>query len=875
MGTVAKKRKHIVVAIVIIALLLIFAWILLQRPHAKTVAIEGYTPLETAGDYKPVQIGEGLLKIAEDEKTILWLDQDTGGIAIEDVASGERVYSVPQDAFEDPKAADDIKKQVGSALLMTYYNIRAQKTIIFDSYTNAVNMNQISYALLKDGTGASIKMVLGREDSALLIPEQISATRFEELKKQVEETTSTRAAKKMASLYLRYTYKDASDEQKSKYPALKDMDIYVLKSSANNKNKEDLEEYFGAAGYTYEQMELDYAELGYVSKTESFPCFKVYMDYRLEDGVVKVDLPAGNIEYDRDSFILTNVSLFPFMAAGKTGEEGYMVLPDGSGSIVPFNNEGTANSVLTTGKTYGPDAADSTIDRGSTYHEFRYPVFGVKTGEHAIFGIVTRGDAVSQINCQVGNISHSYNTAYADFTISQNAQYGSVSFEQAPWIQYDRNGYQGMISLEYYLLSGEDADYAGMAQIYGEYLTKNHVPVEKEENSEVPLMLDTIGTAGNYTRVLGIPGYRNVAVTTYEEATDILHELQNEGINRVGLRYLAWCNGGYYTYPTTKLEPEKKAGSTSDIKKLQKTVDELGGELFMDLNFLTADRRRSFDPTYVVAEDGIRSLFQKQAYYPFFYTPLQMVEGWDWCINPKRVLSYFSDVTKKYQKLGVHNISVGTVGEVLNSNYKKSDYTNRQESEEIVKELLRQAEEQYSSILVDSGNAYALEYANYVLNLPTDNSNYLVESKSVPFIQMALHGEVVYAGNPLNLSENYEKDVLKSIEYGCAPYFKLCATDGALLKNTYIFDKPLYNVEYSEWKDKMIAAYQKINSALSGVTNARMVDHEELEENVFVTKYDNGTQIYVNYTNQDVSCEGVKISAMDYAVVERGAGGHE
>lgn len=875
--TVKKSKHRIVLAIIVIAILVILAWILLSRPKSQTVEVTSYTPGEISGEYKAAKVDatdDKLVKAAADSKTILWFDQSTGGIVIEDVATGEKVYSVPEGAWDDLKASDDIKKQTGSALLLTYYNINSQKATLFDSYTNAVKLNQISYAPLSEGNGISVRMVLGREDSALLIPEQVSATRFEELLAQIESAIDARSANKVKSLYLKYTFEKATDEQKAKYPVLKDTDIYVLKSSATEKNKKDLEAYFKESGYTYEQLEKDYAELEYESKTESFPCFKVTLDYRLVDGVVKVDLPVGSIEYDRDSFILTSIDLFPFMGAGLTGEEGYMFLPDGSGSIIPFNNDGSASTMLTTGRTYGPDAAESISDRGSLQNEFRYPVFGVKSGEHALFGIVTEGDAISQISCQVGNISHSYNTAYPEFIISQNSTYEVIAFEQAPWIQYDKNGYKGNISIEYHLLTGDQADFAGMASVYGEYIAKNRPNTDVEVKESLPMMVDTIGTVGNLTRVLGVPGYRNVEVTSYKEAADMLQELKDSGVDQVGLRYLSWCNGGYYSYIASDIDMERKVGSKSDLKALQAKAEELGSDLFMDLNLMTADSVKSFSPEFIASSDGIRTLFQKQAFYPVMRPSIQKMVSWYYCTNPKKLLSYYKGVNKDYQKLGIPNISVGTVGEVLNSNYKRSDYTNRQESESIVKELMNQIDSQYEKVMVDSGNAYTFATADYILNLPTSDSKFNVEQTSVPFIQMALHGNIVYAGEPLNYSDDLDAAVLKSIEYGCVPYFKVCDAESDVLKKSEINDEKLYNVSYDQWKERMTEAYEKINSALAGVQDAKMVSHEQLQDNLYVTGYSNGTQIYVNYSDTDVNYSGVKVPAKDCTViVKKGASG--
>ncbi len=866
MKKVKLSKLKIFLAVASVAALVFGIWVLVSRPAKETVKLETKTLKEIKGEYKEADPEAEAVKVADDGERILYFEQKTGGLILEDKKTGEKVYSVPVDAENDVKASgSDTKKELGSALLLTYYDIKTQKTVVFDSLTNAAALKQIYWATLKDGSGVGVKMVLGREDSARLIPEQISAKRFEELMQDVEEKGGSATVKKIKALYLSYTSEKATSEQKQKFPALQKTDIYVLKTSATKRNKEDLEKYFKECGYTYEQMEKDYEELEYVSEAEQFPCFKVYMNYVLEDGALKVNIPANEIEYDKDSFILTQLRAFPFFGAGKVGEEGYVFIPDGSGALVPFNEDGRIGTVYTANRTYGPDGTDPKVDRGSTYYEYRNPIFGIKTGDHAIFGIVTDGDANTMICNQVGNITHSYNTAYATFVLSQNATYESYTMEQTPWVQFDRKGYQGMISLNYYLLTGEKADYVGMAETYRNYILANRSK-ERTENTSLPIFIETLGTVGNNTRVLGIPGYRNVEVTSYDEARNILTELNGLGVSNIKLRYLAWCNNGFYTDLPDGIDLEKKAGSKRALKKLEKTADELNSELFMDVRVLTSDLAKGFHPSFIISVDGIRNLFQKQTYYPYFNPTASMVVGWNYCMNPKKVLSYFDMMSKDYGKLGLESISLGELGKVLNSNYKRSDYTNRQESLEIMKELMNRADERYSSVLVEEGNSYTFEKADYILSLPVTNSGYNVETESVPFMQIALHGIIDYAGEPLNLAADFDEAVLKSIEYGCVPYFRICDEDGSVLKKSFIVEKDLFDVDYDKWKNEIAETYALMQGALEKVKDAYITGHEAIDDGFYATTYSNGVTIYVNYSENRRIHKGIEIDAKGFAV---------
>jgi hypothetical protein len=241
-------------------------------------------------------------------------------------------------------------------------------------------------------------------------------------------------------------------------------------------------------------------------------------------------------------------------------------------------------------------------------------------------------------------------------------------------------------------------------------------------------------------------------------------------------------------------------------------------------------------------------------------------------VNPNSVLKYFNDFTKSYDKLGIENISLGSTGEVLSSNYKKSDYVNRQTAKGIVVDMLNQANAKYNEIMVDYGNAYTFSNADYILNLPWVDSSYQIAEMNVPFVQIALHGYIQYAAVPINLSNNLERDVLKCIEYGSVPYFLFGYSDSSIFKDAFVFDA-VYSINFELWKEKAVEIYFNINNALSEVQNVPITNHEKIADDVFLTTYENGIRIGINYTDKDVEIGGVTVAPMNYALM-KGMGGN-
>ena len=158
-----------------------------------------------------------------------------------------------------------------------------------------------------------------------------------------------------------------------------------------------------------------------------------------------------------------------------------------------------------------------------------------------------------------------------------------------------------------------------------------------------------------------------------------------------------------------------------------------------------------------------------------------------------------------------------------------------------------------------------MPYVTDIVDIPTSDSRLQSEKESIPFVQMVLHGYINYTGQPLNLADNYQNELLKSVEYGCGLRYTLNFAEAEILKNTqysYLFST---NVRY--WKEKAVAEYKKVQQVLGKVQNAKIIEHFSPSENLYVTGYDNGIYIAVNYGSTDSSYNGIPINAKDYALL--------
>ena len=184
---------------------------------------------------------------------------------------------------------------------------------------------------------------------------------------------------------------------------------------------------------------------------------------------------------------------------------------------------------------------------------------------------------------------------------------------------------------------------------------------------------------------------------------------------------------------------------------------------------------------------------------------------------------------------------------------------------------LERIAEQTEKVMVGKGHAYALAFADTVVDVPLDHSHFMVTDCSIPFYQAVLHGSVEMVGPSMNMADDDRWSVLRSIEYGVGLQYQLIYQPSSFMKNTE-YDG-LYRSHYGDLLPEIAANARMVEEALDGVAGAAIVGHDQLEDQVFRTVYDNGTAVYVNYGDTQAQVDGIAVGARDFAVREAAENG--
>ena len=725
---------------------------------------------------------------------------------------------------------------------------------------------------------------------------------------------------RMLSFYTLYDLSDSSLTAREQatilsiYPITEKYAIYIIDEDIRNQDLNILEDFIRQhTEFSLDDMLAAHEEVGYVMEEGSPAIFKLALEYTLEDEGFQVRLPARGISFDASTYILDTIQILPFLGAGRVAgedairhDEGYNFIPDGSGAIIDFSHNDKFTQV--SGTLYGNDfgfyaSADAAT---ASYQTWRAPVYGtvmtsrmtvkeavldeegnpvldengkpVKTaGEErsvtqGYVAFITEGESLTRIDSVNGNGVHGFHSVSTTFFARQTDSYPldgiTVSGNVAVYTKAIDRKYVGNYTIKYRLLSGDEANYVGMANAFRAYLENEGILKKLDSSKEdIGLYLDLLGAIDTTKTVLGIPVSTKADLTTFENAKVILDELKEAGVSNQVLRYLGWVNGGMASTAPTKIKVVKQLGGRDGLEDLIRHVREEDQEIFLDLNFSYIKATGMFDG-YDESRDAAKTIDGKVAYLKT-YNPI--VQAYNtkvaYVISAKTVDDYYDRIADKYAALfgdGEKTLSAGTLGYALNSSQDEDFPLNREDAKDYTVSSLEKISAGYDHVLLEKGNYYTWKYVDSILDIPLDSSNRITTTAEVPFLGIVLHGYMNYTGEALNMAGDYEYSILKSIENGACPYFVVAYDNISELKTNGYGE--YYAVEYGVWKDSIIEEYQKINEVLSPLQDQAITGHEIVQDRVVKVTYENGVRIFLNYNNFAVEVSGVQIPAMDYHV---------
>ena len=840
--------------ILLLAVILGGIWMIVNSQGKGQEAAEIIQPYGYTGDGKDITIENDELKLV--------MDGSSTQFRVEVKDSGKVWYSTPEGASNDTLALADEKDKIQSPLMMSYAVVQGLETT-YNAYGYSIK-NGI-YEIEPGENEIRVNYSLGNLEKEFVIPPVITKTNFDKWMSELDK----KDVDLIQQYYKKYDLnklgkKDNKEELLTSYPVIETDVIYVLRDTTKEQTRKKMQELFEQAGYTYEDYLAD-KELDLSEKISEKPVFNVSVIYRLEGKDLVVEVPLDSLEY-RSSTPIYTITPLPYFGAGGTQDEGFLMVPEGGGALINFNNGKTHQSSYYT-NVYGWDMC---LRRDAVVHNTRayYGVYGISEGDDSFICILEDGSSYASIQADISGKNNSYNFVNAVYSVCSREKYDVGDIANSDIYEYLPKVWDEKLSQRYRFI--DSGSYVDMAKEYGTYLQDEYgSALAMNSDTSAPVVVEMVGAIDKIRQILGVPVSRPLKLTTFADAEKIMRDLSGAGIENLSVKMTGWCNGGVKQKVLARgAKAIRELGGAKGLSNLAAAAQECGAQLY--LNGIT---QYAYDSNFLHGffsfTDAARLLSKERAqlhkYSHITYAERENDDNTYYLVHTDYAQRMSGRLAGAAAGYGA-GIAFEDTGMDLSSDFYRKDMRSRQSVLELQRQELKDLQAGGSRIMVNMGNDYAVPFCSMVTGMDLRGSEYTILDECVPFYQLALHGRVNYTGDPINVSGNDSEEVLYSAEYGAGLCFTLMdETSFATQKTLYT---EYYGANYDGWKNRLLAISERYNRELGHTFNQEMTGHENLTEDLSVTEYADGTKVYVNYGYSDAQTpDGVTVPARDYLTV--------
>lgn len=804
--------------------------------------------------------GEDTELVLENEALRFVMDPTNTHFTLEVKSSGKVWYSNPEDAASDTVALTSEKGKLQSTMEITW-STQNGVDAKYNNYDYSIEKGV--YDIETGDDYIKVYYSIGDTEKEYVIPPVVTDEDFQKWLGLMDQTN----ASLVKEYYKKYDINKLGkndDEEKllADYPILAEEVIWVLRDTTKDNLKKKFEGIFEEIGYTYEDYEAD-KELNFAESKFEKPLYNVNVIYRLDGDDLLVEIPLREIEYKSD-YPISNLSVLPFFGTGGMEDQGFLMVPEGGGALINFNN-GKSSQNDYYANMYGWDMA---LNREAVVHNTRnyFNVYGISQGEDSFICILEDGAAYASIRADISGRMNSYNYAYAVYSIALREKYDVGAIANSSIYIYLPELPDGSLVQRYSFV--DSGSYTDMARDYQAYLLDRYEGyLTANDDTEAPVAVEIVGAVDKVKQVLGIPVSRPLKLTTFQEAADMIAELKGDGLNNMAVKLTGWANGGIQQKMFSRVRPVSALGSKKDLQNMIDTVKGLGIDVYLDGVTQYAYNSGLLNGFFVFT-DSARFISKEKAelfeYNPISYGKREALDSF-YLLHPDIAAEMTENLVAAAQKYGT-GVSFRETGKDLSADYYIKDTRHRQEVLNQQVEQLKGLADEGQKVMVNMGNDYVAPYCDLITNMELQGSEYTIIDTYIPFYQMALHGYVNYTGEALNLTGETEDELLRSAEYGAGLSFTLMNETAFVLQKTLYTE--YYGSDYAAWHDRLVEIYTRYNAELGHTFDQKMTGHEQLSMDLSCTLYEDGTKVYVNYSYLDQTAEdGTVVPARDYKVV--------
>lgn len=615
-------------------------------------------------------------------------------------------------------------------------------------------------------------------------------------------------------------------------------------------------------GYTREMLLEDCALYEEVPGNPELADFSVVLEVTLnEDGEIIARIPTNEIVNHNDYFKLQRIHVLPNLCAraASKDEQGYYLIPDGTGALLEFNSsDGTIPYII---RPYMDNDVITDYYWQSEYgEELMMPVFGVMYGgaqsTHGMLGIIESGAETANLRIDLASPTTGKNRAFVSVDTLEHSSvriYGPYADNAASYLA--DSGHIDMDFTVRYIPFGADVTYFDMAMAYRDYLAETAgKTIATPEGPE--LYLEMLGAVTITERFAGIPYGATRSMTTYADALSVMETLKGHGVT---YQYDGAFNGGVLSGLNDGAQLVDANGTEAELAQMIAFARENGSELLLQMNMSRVyENGRNYIPQLHAMRDYSNS---PMTVYLHRADTAQMNGRWDpiqeYTIVSPRYFGYLSERIAsdlaQNETLSGAALAIGDLAHDVYADYRFNDVINPVEARAYALDALETLAADSTAIALSDPFGDVAAKADYAVNISRQSSDYASYYATIPFRQLALSGLTSVVSPDVNLtSYDLEHYMLQAAELGTSLKYTICVQNPDVLKSSHF--EALYAVRWSDedgtlsWKNEILRAAQQLDALRAQIGGRAIENHELLAPQVFRTTYEGGVVVIANYS---------------------------
>ena len=608
---------------------------------------------------------------------------------------------------------------------------------------------------------------------------------------------------------------------------------------------------------------------------------KIPVSYVLGDDYLEVSIDTSKITEKNDvnaekPVLAQTLAMFNGFGAADQSEEGYFVIPDGSGAIINFNNKKysakTYNQLI-----YDVDTTAVPKTKGPVVEGVSLPMYGICKGENALLAVATKGDGSCFLCSDVSGTGQSnteYNRCYFKFMLRSSDQYFLGGDQLNPLDVYEKTLTNRELQVRYYPLTagdeinadkGKELDYADIAARYRQYLLDDEKVLQKSKPDEAKLYIDLYGGCMKQRNVLGFPVFMKTSMTSYSEMQQILSDLKDAGAENMVVSLNRWTDAGISGKVDFKAKPSGTLGGKKAFNQLTGYMNDNGIEWYPTVSntaYYSGNGYWSLTDTAVRVSGSFARIVDYERAYGVPYGEKKTMS----LLSPNQFPELYQKLVSNYQKASMPGVSIGALSSTLYGDYGKKTGTSRDQTMQYVEDALSAVKKDVGNVLSEDPNAYVLPYTDTITDVPLYSSGFNIFDGDIPLYQMVMHGVIPFSTKAVNGSADAERLVMLALASGSNLRFDMLYAETSELKDT---DFDVYYYAYHDYWTKNAAQYYAFSKdILKAVSDACIISWQR-DGDVITTKYDNGVETVTDLRECTVTMNGETRRLKDY--VEEGA----